>query len=130
MLPRFHIRRERPDGPAPQLETQVQIANDFFREQTNEVRIARQPRIVIGKNPLRSCRPADVIVLLQHEHTQPRFREIRRRHQAIVPRAQNDRVVSRLDLTNAHALAHDRTHSRSAWPRSQSKLSLGTNGPH
>ena len=68
----LHVRRERPGRAPAQLELQAEIANDFLREQTDQVGVARQMRVEIGEDLLRSRRAADVIVLLQQQDTQSR----------------------------------------------------------
>src|SRR4029077_1574515 len=66
----LNIRRKRPGRPPAQFELQAKIANDLLREQTDQIRIARQPRVVIGKNFLGSRRPANVIIFLQEKDAQ------------------------------------------------------------
>ena len=89
----LHVGCERPGRTPAQLEVQPQIANDFLREQADQVRVARQIRVVVGEHFLRGRRSADVIVLLQEQDTQSRAGQVGRRHQAIMSGAQDDDIV-------------------------------------
>ena len=89
----LHVWRERPGRTSAQFEIQTKIANDFLREQADQIRVARQMRVVVREHFLRSRRAADVIVLLQQQHTQTRARQISRCHESIVPGTKDDHVV-------------------------------------
>ena len=60
----LNIRGKRSGRPPAELELQPEVANDLFREQTDQVGIARQPGVIIREYPLGSGRPPDIIVLL------------------------------------------------------------------
>ncbi len=91
----LHVGRERSGRAPAQLEVQAQIANDFLREQADQVGVARQMRVVIGEDFLRGRGAADVIVLLQEQDAQARARQIGRRDQTVMSGAKDDDVVSR-----------------------------------
>src|SRR5215813_3633570 len=57
------IRRVGSHGSATQLEVKSEIADDFFGKKANEIRVTREPGIVIRKDFLRGGCPADVVVL-------------------------------------------------------------------
>ena len=89
----LHIRRERCSDASAQIEVQPEIAYDLFREQTDEIGISRQPRVIIGEDLLRSRRPADIIVLLQKQDTQSCATKITRGDEPVVAGAQDYDVV-------------------------------------
>ena len=102
----IYVRRAGCDGATAQFELQVEIVNDLLRKQADQIRVARQARVVIGKDSLRSRRPTDVIILFQQEHAQAGAPEISRRDKPIVTRTQNHNVI--FALGRAHALDRDR----------------------
>ena len=67
---------------------------DRPREQADEVRVARQPRVDAGPRALGHGRAADVVAALEHEHRAPRAGQVRGRDQAVVAAADDHRVVS------------------------------------
>src|SRR4029077_20412134 len=89
----FQIRRERPGRASAQLEFQAKIANNFLREQADQVRVARQICIVVREDLLRRGGSADVIILLQQQDAQTRPRQVSRGHEPIVPGTEDDHVV-------------------------------------
>ena len=89
----FQIRRERPGCASAQLEFQAKIANNFLREQADQVRVARQICIVVRENFLRGGGSADVVIFLQHQDTQTGPREISRGHETIVSGTEDNHVV-------------------------------------
>ena len=101
MVSMIHKRRARCDRPSPQFEFQPEILDDFVRKEADEIGIARQTRVVIGEKPLRSCRPADVIVFLQQQYAQASTREISRSNKAVVTRPEDHNIISALDRAHA-----------------------------
>ena len=65
MLSVIQIRRKRRRRAAAQFKIQSEVSDDFLREQTDEVGISRQSRIIIRKDFLRSRSAADIIVFFQ-----------------------------------------------------------------
>src|SRR5438874_9416092 len=108
MAPVLQVRCERPDGAAPQLEVQSEIANNFLRKQANEIRISGEPGVIIGKNFLRSCRSANVIVFFQQEHAEASPPKIAGGDESVMPRAQDHNVVFRFHPARAHTPARAR----------------------
>src|SRR5207244_94721 len=96
MLPVVQIRRKRRRRALAQFKVQSEVSDDFLREQTNEVRISRQLRIVIRKDFLRSGSAADVIVLFQKQNTQACAPKVARCHKPVMSSSQNDNIVSSL----------------------------------
>jgi hypothetical protein len=108
MLAILPVGRERSGGTTTQLEFQSQIANNFLGQQANEIRIARQSGVIIGKKFLRRGSPADVIVFLQQQNTQAGPAQITRRDKSIVPSSQNNDIVFRFNPAPAHARLNTR----------------------
>ena len=97
----IHIRCERRGAASAQFKVQPEIANDFLRKQTDQIRIPRQAGIVVREYFLRRGRSADVIILFQQQHTQTRAPEITGSHEPIVSGAENHDIV----FTPVHTLA-------------------------
>ena len=87
------LRREHPDLRRDEREAvlrQLELAHDRRLEPAHRVRERRDPdpAEVLGHG-----RAADDAARLDHHDPQPRPREVRRRRQPVVPRADDDRVV-------------------------------------
>ena len=102
MVPMSEVWCERRNGASAQFQVQAEIADDLVRKQTDQIRVARQTRIVIGKDLLRRRRAADVIIFFQQQHAKPRSAEIARGNKSVVARAQDYNVISAPN--RAHAL--------------------------
>src|SRR4029453_10884411 len=89
------VGRERCGRAPTQLKIQTKITDDFLREQTDQIRIAGQTRVVIGEYFLRSGCSADVIVPLQQKNTQPGSPQITRCDQPVMAGSKNDDIVTR-----------------------------------
>src|SRR5262249_39975596 len=87
------VRRERGCRPRAQFQMEAEIADDFLRKQTDQVRKAEEPGVKIGKKLLRKGWPTDIVILLEQEHAQTGTRQIRRRHQAIVTGTENHDII-------------------------------------
>src|SRR5262249_6144993 len=96
MMSVVHIRRARCDCPSPQFQFQPEILDDLIRKETDEIGITRQTRVVIGKTPLRSCRPSHVTVCIQRHYDQAGAREISSSNKAIMTSSEDDYIVFRL----------------------------------
>ena len=85
----LHVGSERAGRAPAQLEVQAQIADDFLRKQADQVGVARQMRVVVGEDFLRSRGAADVIVFLQEQNAQSRACQVGRRDEAIMAGAED-----------------------------------------
>src|SRR5439155_15197120 len=90
----IQIRCKRRRRALAQFKVQSKVSDDFLREQTNEVRISRQSRVVIRKDFLRSGSAADVIVLFQKYNTQACAPKVARCYKSVMSSSQNDNIVS------------------------------------
>src|ERR1700738_414790 len=93
MLAISDIGRERPSGAPAQFKVQSEIANDLLGKEADEIRVAREARVVIRKNLLRSRRAADVVVFLQQQYAQARTRQVTRGDEPVMAGAEDDNVV-------------------------------------
>src|SRR5581483_10958592 len=96
--PMITIGRERSGRAPAQFEVQSKIADDFLREQTDEVRVSRKSRIVIGEDFLGGGRTADITVLFQNQNTQTCPSKVACCHEAIVSGPQDYNVVLRFHV--------------------------------
>ena len=80
------VERQQLEPVSPQLE----LANDLGAQQRDDVRAHREAKP--GEHFLGDRRAAHHRPALEHEHLQPRPRQIRRAHEAVVSRADDDDV--------------------------------------
>ena len=97
-------RRERRRLPGKHLEPvpgEAQVAHDLLAEEAVDVGCRRD--LEAGKGFLGHAGPADQVATLEHEDPQPGTGQVARRHQAVVARADDDRVV--VPATHARIIA-------------------------
>jgi hypothetical protein len=88
-------RRVRGDASRRQAQRDAEVARDRLREEADEVRVAREQRVVPRERPLGDRRAAQRVAALEHEHAAPGAREVRRGDQPVVSPAGDDDVDHR-----------------------------------
>ena len=104
-------RRERRRLAGEHLEPvlgEAQVAHDLFAKEAVDVGGRRDAEA--GEGLLGHAGPADQVATLEYEDTQPGPGEVARRHQAVVARAHDDRVV--VPATHARIIADLRSDLR------------------
>ncbi len=94
-LPVAHGRGVRGDPAPPQVQPQPEVPHHLPRQQADQVGVARQPGVHTRERPGGDGRPADPGQPFQDQHPLPGPRQIGRRHQPVVPAADDHDVVPR-----------------------------------
>ena len=96
------VGRVRRVATPTQVDAQPQIVDDLLRQETDEVRVAREAGIDPGPRALRHGGTAHGIRSLDHHHAAPGAGEIGRGDEGVVPSSHDDDVVP-ASIRSGHA---------------------------